>query len=504
MTDTSDFEVVCDTASDEGQTVVTFSGRGLKLDTAQDAEVVTKAIAECDKLITLNLEGNTLGIEAADAIGHALRFKPDLRYALLKDLFTGRLKTEIPEALLHLTEGIAAAGAQLYELDLSDNAFGPIGMQALVKFVGGPACREMRVLKLNNNGLGIQGANLLSTVIDRLVHLRTLVIGRNRLENEGAGALANALSKIDSLRVLELPQNGIRVEGVQKLANAILGHRRLTTLNLNDNTMTEAGGQAIASALEVLERVQIVNFGDCLLRSGGCQAVLDALNKGGHLPHLQRLLLNGNEIGGHEVVDVLCEVFSEQVNASLELDLSCNNFGDASVERLFNDVAGRVSLTLDDDEGPLEDRTDDSEPRSNFQLPDVQQLIQTPHTTIEDLVNCFVQIAVNAFDDARNSLTSEALERIDRIVEASIEKQQNDPYAFANQLLVHLGLLKNESKDRKVVHDLRGPFSALTHVTNKLSREQKDVLQLFIGNRPNKYAEKAAHQKHELLQALFA
>ena len=59
--------------------------------------------------------------------GEALAVRPEFRRAHWKDMFTGRMKTEIPPALINLTRGIMTAQARLVELDLSDNAFGPIG-----------------------------------------------------------------------------------------------------------------------------------------------------------------------------------------------------------------------------------------------------------------------------------------------------------------------------------------------------------------------------------------
>ena len=44
-----------------------------------------------------------MGIEAAGAIGVALEQHPELRRAHWKDMFTGRMKTEIPPALVNLT-----------------------------------------------------------------------------------------------------------------------------------------------------------------------------------------------------------------------------------------------------------------------------------------------------------------------------------------------------------------------------------------------------------------
>lgn len=61
---------------------------------------VIAAIADCPDLHFLNLEGNTLGVEAAKAIAKALESKKELKRALWKDMFTGRMKTEIPDALV--------------------------------------------------------------------------------------------------------------------------------------------------------------------------------------------------------------------------------------------------------------------------------------------------------------------------------------------------------------------------------------------------------------------
>lgn len=58
------------------------------------------AIKSSKKLTCLVLEGNTLGVDAAKAIGKALESQPHFERALWKDAFTGRLKDEIPTALV--------------------------------------------------------------------------------------------------------------------------------------------------------------------------------------------------------------------------------------------------------------------------------------------------------------------------------------------------------------------------------------------------------------------
>lgn len=106
---------------------------------------VVEAINACKCLEFLNLEGNTLGVGAANGIAKALERHPEFKRALWKDLFTGRLKTEIPQALESMGRGMIAAGAHLALLDCSDNALGPNGMRGLIDLLKSPACYSLTV-----------------------------------------------------------------------------------------------------------------------------------------------------------------------------------------------------------------------------------------------------------------------------------------------------------------------------------------------------------------------
>jgi len=179
----------------EDSGIVSFAGRGLKLNTEEDALEIIKEIEKCPNLTLFNLEGNTLGILGAKAIGSVLKLKPSLSKAIFKDMFTGRLKSEIPNALKFLTNGITTSGAYLEELDLSDNAFGPIGIRALIPFLQCDSCSLLKILRLNNNGLGIEGGKLLGEALADLKCLKVFICGRNRLENEASAVIGNSLSK---------------------------------------------------------------------------------------------------------------------------------------------------------------------------------------------------------------------------------------------------------------------------------------------------------------------
>ncbi|RWS08163.1 ran GTPase-activating protein 1-like protein [Dinothrombium tinctorium] len=340
---------------------VSFSGKALKLNDESDAQPIVDAIVDCLNLRILDLEGNTLGIDAAKAIGKALESKPTLENANFKDLFTGRLKTEIPDAIRYLTAGITLANAKLVELDLSDNAFGPIGVKALLPFLQSDSCQALRELRLNNNGLGIEGGKLLATALKNLRHLEFLICGRNRLENDAAIAFGNALSNISTLKRLEMPQNGIKAEGIEALSRAIKANPKLEILNLNDNIMTSRGGEAIAAALENAEHIEVINFGDCLLRKNGCKALLESLSRGGVLRNVKELILNGNEIGGYELAELIIGVFSDSSIdfRNVKLDLGFNNFGTNLCDRIKEKLRGKIDLTLSDDEGSADEEGDE-------------------------------------------------------------------------------------------------------------------------------------------------
>lgn len=70
------------------------------------AKPVVEAIENCLELHYLNLEGNTLGVDAAKEIARALENHPEFKRALWKDMFTGRMKTEIPKALVFIHSNI--------------------------------------------------------------------------------------------------------------------------------------------------------------------------------------------------------------------------------------------------------------------------------------------------------------------------------------------------------------------------------------------------------------
>uniref|UniRef100_A0A2P2HYP1 Ran GTPase-activating protein 1-like n=1 Tax=Hirondellea gigas TaxID=1518452 RepID=A0A2P2HYP1_9CRUS len=355
-------------------TTLSFAGQSNKWNTAQDAAAVVAAIAQHKDLRVLDLENNTLGPEAAKVIGDALASHPEFERAHFKDLFTGRLKTEIPLALKELFSGIIRAGAKLLELDLSDNALGPVGVEGMVDFMCSPSCYSLQELRLNNNGLGITGGTMLARALEKLLDnsqrdghpwkLKVFVAGRNRLEKVGAKVYAPIFERLGSLEELAMPQNGIFHEGIAALAAALSHNPHLRILNLNDNTFTVKGARAMAKHLPSMQELQVINFGDCLLKSSGATALAKALMTE-HFK-LEELYLDGNELtveGGLSVVEAIQNKPMLKV-----LMLDDNMFGEEgreTIEALLTDV-GKL-YALQSLENNIEPDSDDDDEDSQAQ-----------------------------------------------------------------------------------------------------------------------------------------
>ncbi|KAI0986718.1 hypothetical protein GJ496_009008 [Pomphorhynchus laevis] len=271
------------------------------------SDLCTK-IRQIQCLKVLRLEGNTLGVEAALHIGSALKKHPELERLILNDVFTGRLKTEIPQALDNLFAEIRNSKVKLRELNLSDNAFGPIGMSSLLSILKSSCCHELEILRLHNNGLGIQGARALAESLiflssrARTLKLKTFICGRNRLENEGATELAKALQLSSSLEEIQMPQNGIGAKGVLAMFEALRNHKQIKTISFNDNTITGEGTAPIAQILQEMTSLEYLNIGDCLLENQGALEIAQSIS---NLHCLRVLIMSSNEIDDDSAIQVL-------------------------------------------------------------------------------------------------------------------------------------------------------------------------------------------------------
>ncbi|RPB02370.1 RNI-like protein [Choiromyces venosus 120613-1] len=324
-------------------------GKPFKFDTAADIEPHIASLKGNETVEEIRLSGHTFGIEACKALAEVLKTNTNLQVFNAADIFTGRLISEIPDALAALLTALLTL-EYLHTVDLSDNAFGGRLADTLRDFYAraGP----LRHLLLNNNGLGPTGGIIVANSIRDLATLKasnpayppleTIVCGRNRLENGSMEAWAEAYAAHKSLKTVKMVQNGIRQEGINTLLRSGLSKNLgLQTLDLQDNTFTVTGALALAAVVTNWSDLLELGVGDCLIsaRGGvllgealaqqknkalktirlqyneidvkGVEAIKKAITPA--LPKLQRLELNGNKFSEEElVVEQMREIFEDR------------------------------------------------------------------------------------------------------------------------------------------------------------------------------------------------
>lgn len=552
------------TGVSEGE--LSYKGQGRKLDDAASVEDMVKEIQDFEGLQALRLEGNTVGVEAAKAIAKALETKSEFKCCHWSDMFTGRLRSEIPPALISLGDALILAGARLTVLDLSDNAFGPDGVRGIETLLKSSACYTLQELRLNNCGMGIGGGKILAASLTQChkkssekgapLSLKVFVAGRNRLENDGATALAQAFQLMGSLEEVHMPQNGINHAGVTALATAMQHNANLRILNLNDNTFTEKGAIAMAQALKHLSSVQVINFGDCLVRPAGAVAIAETVAKG--LPILKELNLSFGEITEEAALAVAQAV--KDKDQLEKLDLNGNCLGEDGCKALRDVLEGlnmgELLGSLSDDEGEPEDDDEDededeeedeedvdeeeleeeeeeeaeessssikiSTPASAPRPPDVSSFLSFPSP--DKLLNlgakraALIEQQVDVSDASRTAeaflkiasvykeenddVRSAVLESIDALLKKAFSSPSFQGYSFVSSVLVLLGLIKSEDKV-KPVRVAPGHLSALEHVVQQEYFPRESVAVLeAFVSRNNKSLEPCANARNSLHSTL--
>lgn len=206
--------------------------------------------------------------------------------------------TEIPQALKSICDSLLECPA-LEEVNLSDNAFGGRSAEPMVNLLSSHP--NLQVLKLNNNGLGIEGGKIVSGALKTLAShpqgskLRVVICGRNRLENGSSDNWAEAYSlHKKTLQVVKMPQNGIRPEGITAILSGLTNCAGLKELDLQDNTMTKNGSIAFSNAIKSWSDLEAINISDCLTGGRGGIEIAKTLATG-VLKELKTLRLQFNE-----------------------------------------------------------------------------------------------------------------------------------------------------------------------------------------------------------------
>lgn len=167
---------------------------------------ISRALACCQSLVSLNLECTSMDTEAISVLADAL---------------------------------LAAPVQSLTELDLSDNQLSQV--EAAAALAHGIAHTLLQVLRLNRNALGDAGVRELADALDSHACpdsvLQHLELGSCRIGTAGAGHLFDCLARNQTLRVLRIGDNfldkALDIALIERLTH-------VTELNLHGNRLSHA------------------------------------------------------------------------------------------------------------------------------------------------------------------------------------------------------------------------------------------------------------------------
>ncbi|KAL9021898.1 MAG: hypothetical protein Q9185_000912 [Variospora sp. 1 TL-2023] len=353
-------------------TTFSLADRGLRLDTADQTREHTHPLSTSTTHTTILLNGNTFGPSACTHLAPLLSSQTHLSTINLADIFTSRLLAEIPPALSSLLTSLLPL-RKLQTIDLSDNAFGLNTQAPLVDFLRKHL--SLRVLVLNNNGLGPEAGALIAdalceladkkekaeeategdgTAKEEVPSLETVICGRNRLESGSMKAWSRAFSKNKDVKVVKMVQNGIRQAGIEVLLKeGLAGCAKLQVLDLQDNTFTDVGARALAGVIPGWKALRELGVGDSLLgRKGGIKILCEALARGEN-KRLETLRLQYNEIDG-KGVGLLYDIMKQGALPALRrVELNGNKFreDDARIAKLGALLEERRQEAGADDDG---------------------------------------------------------------------------------------------------------------------------------------------------------
>ncbi|KIY43670.1 RNI-like protein [Fistulina hepatica ATCC 64428] len=362
-------------------------GRMLKFDSKEDIEKHLKAIHE-DLIEEFYLGDNTVGVEAAGALGALFSRTPQLKVAALPDIFGTRLISEVPDALTSICQGLVTVPA-LVELNLSNNALGGRAVHPLVPLI--VENRSIQVFKLNNNGLGPEGGAVVAKALlesgkraladGKESNLRVIICGKNRLEDGSADAWGAALAAHPHLQKVKMVNNGIREKGLIAIANGLLSCSDLRYLSLREGLAMEIlddmdptvddgrkhAWHVIADVLRNAKKLRFLDLSDCGLNIPGSREIIRALSANTS-SRLRTLLLENNDMTEEVYVGLLNALqdnLSQLANLSLAWNEDLESDTVESITRELEAHGGRIWID-DDHEDDLDETGRDLEKEVEF------------------------------------------------------------------------------------------------------------------------------------------
>mmetsp|Transcript_15506 Transcript_15506/g.32745 ORF Transcript_15506/g.32745 Transcript_15506/m.32745 type:complete len:650 (-) Transcript_15506:89-2038(-) len=187
---------------------------------ARPVRRIARALAGCDSLCSLNLEGTTMDTEGVTALADAMLAAPVQSLTEL-DLSSNQLSQ--PEAATALAHTVAKSVLQV--LRLNRNALGDAGIRELAEALDPQVCpgTGLQILELSGCRIGAAGVGHLLSCLATNETLMVLRLSDNYLD---AGLDMSQIEQLTHLQELHLSGNRLSHSTIQRAAQACARNRQ--------------------------------------------------------------------------------------------------------------------------------------------------------------------------------------------------------------------------------------------------------------------------------------
>eukprot|EP00697_Spironema_sp_BW2_P001119 gnl/Spiro4/11520_TR6082_c0_g1_i1.p1 gnl/Spiro4/11520_TR6082_c0_g1~~gnl/Spiro4/11520_TR6082_c0_g1_i1.p1 ORF type:complete len:543 (-),score=110.41 gnl/Spiro4/11520_TR6082_c0_g1_i1:146-1774(-) len=196
-------------------------------------------------LLHLSLAQNKIGNKGLSALSQNF-FKS--QYCCLTDLDLSDCGLDA-EGMSAVATLLCSELAVLERLNLSGNRIGVEGAQALAQYIIGAPSLRLRTLLLDQNGIRDEGAASLAHALAAQSSVTALSLADNGVETSGAMACGHLLMHSTSLVSLSLAGNAIGDAGIAALAHALTCNSSLRCMHLAETAAGNGALQSLADAL---------------------------------------------------------------------------------------------------------------------------------------------------------------------------------------------------------------------------------------------------------------
>lgn len=357
-----------------------------KYDSAEEvAEILIELQKNSKECKSIKLSGNSFNLAAVQAISDVLKPLSVLGSADLSDVFTGKLKDEVP-AMVELFSS-ALSNTPLTTLHFSDNALGAVGLKAILPHL--LLKPTFTCLHVDNCGLGNEGmlvlqeflegttfspdhhnsssdpvgeitSSLESLSLSGKIKLQKFYVARNRLNSKGAITLSRSIPFFSDLREFKVYGNSIGEDGMEALCQALIHCPALEVLDLSDNNCKQKGGEALVTLLSHLSStLRSLNIGDSSLSSAHTKIILSNLSIG--FDKLEELDVSYLEINS-SVIDVVVTIIQSKKNFK-KLEINGNQLNKESISQIKEALTEKSAQigSLEDNENESDEEEADDE-----------------------------------------------------------------------------------------------------------------------------------------------